>query len=88
MDKLRTQANEQAELVATQEADLKSKKEQLDGFRQEEQQLEEQKKESLKKLESITTNLQETQFSISQVSFLSGICFWWELSKYSCGIYL
>lgn len=76
MDKLRTQANEQAELVATQEADLKSKKEQLDGFRQEEQQLEEQKKESLKKLESITTNLQETQFSISQVSFLSGICFW------------
>ncbi|ENN71982.1 epidermal growth factor receptor substrate 15-like 1 isoform X3 [Dendroctonus ponderosae] len=71
VDKLRTQANEQAELVATQEADLKSKKEQLDGLRQEEQQLEEQKKESLKKLESITTNLQETQFSISQLKALS-----------------
>lgn len=68
VDKLRTQANEQAELVATQESDLKSKKEQLDGLRQEEQRLEDQKNESLKKLESLTTNLQDTQLNISQVN--------------------
>lgn len=67
MDKLRVQANEQAELVATQESELKSKKEQLDGLRQEEQRLEEQKAESLQKLESITSNLQDTQLNISQV---------------------
>lgn len=68
VDKLRTQANEQAELVATQESDLKSKKEQLDGLRQEEQRLEDQKNESLKKLQSLTTNLQDTQLNISQVN--------------------
>lgn len=67
MDKLRVQANEQAELVAAQESELKSKKEQLDGLRQEEQRLEEQKAESLQKLESITSNLQDTQLNISQV---------------------
>jgi len=67
VDKLRVQANEQAELVAAQESELKSKKEQLDGLRQEEQRLEEQKAESLQKLESITSNLQDTQLNISQV---------------------
>ncbi|XP_050294330.1 epidermal growth factor receptor substrate 15-like 1 isoform X2 [Anthonomus grandis grandis] len=71
VDKLRAQANEQAELVATQETELKSKKEQLDGLRQEEQTLENQKNDYLKKLESLTSNLQETQLNISQVKALT-----------------
>ncbi|CAH1128231.1 unnamed protein product [Ceutorhynchus assimilis] len=71
VDKLRTQANEQADLLATQESELKSKKELLDGLRQEEQRLEEQKNESLQKLESMTTNLQETQLNISQIKALT-----------------
>ncbi|KAL1501933.1 hypothetical protein ABEB36_007160 [Hypothenemus hampei] len=71
VDKLRVQANEQAELLASQEMELKSKKELLDGLKQEEQRLEDQKNDSLKKLETITTNLQETQLSISQVKALT-----------------
>ncbi|XP_066150911.1 epidermal growth factor receptor substrate 15-like 1 isoform X2 [Euwallacea fornicatus] len=71
VDKLRAQANEQADLVAAQESELKTKKEQLDGLRQEEQRLEDQKNESLNKLQSMTSNLQETQLNISQVKALT-----------------
>lgn len=67
MDKLRTQASEQAEMVAAQEKELMSKKEQMESLKQEEQRLEQQKSDSMKKLESLTSNLQETQLSISQV---------------------
>ena len=64
---MRAQAAEQAEAVAAQESELNSKKEQLEGLRKEEQRLEQQKRESDVKLESLTTNLQDTQLSISQV---------------------
>lgn len=67
MDKLRAQAAEQAELVAAQEKELMTKKEQMESLKQEEQRLEQQKIDSIKKLESLTTNLQETQLNISQV---------------------
>lgn len=67
MDKLRAQATEQAEMVAAQEKELMSKKEQMESLKQEEQRLEQQKNDSMKKLESLTSNLQDTQFSISQV---------------------
>lgn len=67
VDKLRIQAAEQAELVATQEQELNSKKEQLEGLKQEEQRLEQLKIDSTKKLENLTTNLQDTQLNISQV---------------------
>lgn len=67
VDKLRTQATEQAEMVAAQEKELMSKKEQMESLKQEEQRLEQQKSDSMKKLDSLTSNLQETQLSISQV---------------------
>lgn len=67
VDKLRAQATEQAEMVAVQEKELMSKKEQMESLKQEEQRLEQQKSDSMKKLESLTSNLQETQLSISQV---------------------
>lgn len=67
MDKLRAQAAEQAEAVAQQEAELNSKKEVLEGLRLEEQRLERQKSESGVKLDSLTSNLQESQLAISQV---------------------
>ncbi|XP_068893743.1 epidermal growth factor receptor substrate 15-like 1 isoform X4 [Tenebrio molitor] len=70
VDKLRTQAAEQAEAVAAQESELNSKKEQLEGLRQEEQRLEQQKKESANKLQNLTTNLQDTQLNISQAKAL------------------
>lgn len=68
MDKLRIQAAEQAELVAAQEDELNSRKQQLEGLRMEEQRLEQQKLESSKKLENLTGNLQDTQLNISKVS--------------------
>ncbi|KAJ8927022.1 hypothetical protein NQ314_020585, partial [Rhamnusium bicolor] len=64
------QAAEQAELVKAQETELNSKKEQLEGLRQEEQRLEKQKAESMRKLDSLTSNLQDTQLSISQAKAL------------------
>lgn len=67
MDKLRAQASEQAEMVTVQEKELMSKKEQMESLKQEEQRLEQQKNDSMKKLESLTSNLQETQLNISQV---------------------
>lgn len=67
VDKLRIQASEQAEVIATQEKEVMSKKEQLEGLKMEEQRLEEQKNENLRKLEQLTTNLQDTQLNISQV---------------------
>lgn len=67
MDKLRAQAAEQAEMVAAQEKELMTKKEQMESLKQEEQRLEQQKNDSIKKLESLTSNLQETQLNISQV---------------------
>lgn len=67
VDKLRTQAAEQAEMVAAQEKELMSKKEQMESLKQEEQKLEQQKNDSMRKLDSLTTNLQDTQLSISQV---------------------
>lgn len=67
MDKLRNQAAEQAETVATQEKELTSKREQLEGLKQEEQRLEQQRVDNLRKLENLTTNLQDTQLNISQV---------------------
>lgn len=82
MDKLRVQAAEQAETVAAQEKELTSKKEQLEGLKQEEQRLEQQRMDNTRKLENLTTNLQDTQLSISQVikkpmcdiSFINEIC--------------
>lgn len=67
VDKLRTQATEQAEIVKQQESELNSKKEQLEGLRAEEQRLEKLKEENQKKLENLTVNLQDTQLNISQV---------------------
>lgn len=61
------QANEQAETVATQEAELNSKKQQLEGLKQEEQRLEQQKVDNSRKLEQLTSKLQDTQLNISQV---------------------
>ncbi|KAK4885465.1 hypothetical protein RN001_001736 [Aquatica leii] len=66
VDKLRIQATEQSEAVATQESELTSKKQQLEGLRQEEQRLEEQKTENLKKLEHLSSKLSDTQLTISQ----------------------
>ncbi|KAK5647503.1 hypothetical protein RI129_002395 [Pyrocoelia pectoralis] len=66
VDKLRIQATEQAEAVATQESELTSKKQQLEGLRQEEQRLEEQKNEDVKKLDLLSTKLSDTQLNISQ----------------------
>ncbi|KAF2898945.1 hypothetical protein ILUMI_07229 [Ignelater luminosus] len=66
VDKLRAQASEQSEAVAAQELELTSKKEQLEGLRQEEQRLEQQKNESMNQLERLATNLQDTQLNISQ----------------------
>lgn len=71
MDKLRTQAAEQAETVAVQEKELTSKKEQLEGLKQEEQRLEQQRADNIRKLENLTTNLQDTQLNISQVIHLA-----------------
>ncbi|XP_060531051.1 epidermal growth factor receptor substrate 15-like 1 isoform X2 [Cylas formicarius] len=70
VDKLRTQALEQSKLVESQETELKTKKEQLEGLKLEEQHLEQQKNDSLQKLESMTTKLQETQLYISQAKAL------------------
>ncbi|CAH0550922.1 unnamed protein product [Brassicogethes aeneus] len=70
VDKLRIQASEQAELVASQESELNSKKEQLEGLRMEEQRLEQQKIESSKKLEHLTGNLQDSQLNISKAKNL------------------
>lgn len=70
VDKLRTQAAEQAETVAAQEKELTSKKEQLEGLKQEEQRLEQQRADNIRKLENLTTNLQDTQLNISQVFVL------------------
>lgn len=67
VDKLRAQATEQADIVKQQETELNSKKEQLEGLRNEEQRLEKQKKDGQKKLENLTSNLQDTQLNISQV---------------------
>lgn len=69
MDKLRTQANEQAETVAAQETELNSKKQQLEGLKQEEQRLEQQKVDNTRKLDQLTTKLQDTQLNISQVNY-------------------
>lgn len=66
---MRAQATEQAEIVKQQEAELNSKKEQLEGLRIEEQRLEKLREESQKKLENLTTNLQDTQLNISQVEY-------------------
>lgn len=68
MDKLRSQAAEQAETVAAQEAELMSKKEQLESLKQEELKLEQKKQEGAKKLDQLTSKLQDTQLNISQVS--------------------
>lgn len=65
---MRVQAAEQAEMVKAQETELNSKKEQLEGLRMEEERLEKQKTESIKKLDSLSVNLQDTQLNISQVS--------------------
>lgn len=73
MDKLRAQAAEQAETVAVQEKELMTKKEQMESLKQEEQRLEQQKNDNMKKLESLTSNLQETQLNISQVLKLVGL---------------
>lgn len=54
-------------MVAAQEKELMTKKEQMESLKQEEQRLEQQKSDGLNKLESLTSNLQETQLSISQV---------------------
>lgn len=70
MDKLRVQAAEQAETVAAQETELNTKKEQLEGLKQEEQRLEQQKNDSTNKLHNLTTNLQDTQIGISQVKLI------------------
>ncbi|KAJ8911718.1 hypothetical protein NQ315_013180 [Exocentrus adspersus] len=70
VDKLRAQATEQAELVKAQEGELNTKREQLEGLRQEEQVLEKQKADSMKKLDNLTTNLQDTQLCISQAKAL------------------
>ncbi|XP_019871079.1 epidermal growth factor receptor substrate 15-like 1 isoform X3 [Aethina tumida] len=70
VDKLRIQAAEQAELVAAQEDELNSRKQQLEGLRMEEQRLEQQKLESSKKLENLTGNLQDTQLNISKAKNL------------------
>lgn len=67
VDKLRSQAAEQAESLASQEADLASKKEQLEGLKQEERRLEQQRNDNLRQLEGLATNLQDTQLQISQV---------------------
>lgn len=61
---------EQSEAVSAQELELTSKKEQLEGLRQEEQRLEQQKNDSMKQLERLATNLQDTQLNISQASKL------------------
>ncbi|CAH1102861.1 unnamed protein product [Psylliodes chrysocephalus] len=70
VDKLRVQAAEQAEMVKAQETELNSKKEQLEGLRMEEERLEKQKTESIKKLDSLSVNLQDTQLNISQAKAL------------------
>ncbi|CAH2005949.1 unnamed protein product [Acanthoscelides obtectus] len=70
VDKLRVQAAEQAELVKTQETELNTKKEQLEGLKMEEERLEKQKDESTKQLEGINTSLQNTQLNISQAKAL------------------
>ncbi|XP_018577908.1 epidermal growth factor receptor substrate 15-like 1 [Anoplophora glabripennis] len=64
------QAAEQAELVKIQEEELNSKRAQLESLRREEQRLEEQKIESMNKLDGLTSNLQDTQFCISQAKAL------------------
>lgn len=61
------QASEQAEIVKQQETELNTKKEQLEGLRNEELRLEQLKEISQRKLKNLTTNLQDTQLSISQV---------------------
>lgn len=67
VDKLRAQANEQAEVISSQEAELSSKKEQLEGLKKEEQHLEQLRSQNVNKLETLTVTLQETQLGISQV---------------------
>lgn len=67
MDKLRSQADEQAEVLKAQENELSSKKEQLENLRKEEERLEKQKQDSDAQLNRLTTNLQDTQLQISQV---------------------
>lgn len=54
-------------MVAAQESELLGKKEQLEGLKKEEQRLEQQKNESVRKLEHLSTSLQDTQLNISQV---------------------
>lgn len=57
-------------MISAQEAELTSKKEQLDGLKKEERRLEQIKTEHTKKLEKLTNNLQDTQLNISQVCFV------------------
>ena len=67
VDKLRTQANEQADLVANQEKELSDKSGELDLLRNEEQQLEMKRFGSEQKLNDLTNKFQESQLNISQI---------------------
>lgn len=66
MDKLRNQAEEQAEVLREQEGELTSKKEQLENLRKEEERLEKQKEDNDKQLDKLTSKLQDAQLQISQ----------------------
>lgn len=66
VDKLRQQAEEQESVLRTQEEELSSKRQELEGLRLEEQQLEQQQVKSKDQLNELTKNLQGTQMQISQ----------------------
>lgn len=68
VDRLRSQADEQSEVLRVQENELTSKKEQLENLRKEEERLEKERQDRDGHLNRLTTNLQDTQLQISQVS--------------------
>ncbi|XP_017785311.1 PREDICTED: epidermal growth factor receptor substrate 15-like 1 isoform X2 [Nicrophorus vespilloides] len=70
VERLRSQAAEQAEVIHTQEAELMSKKEQLESLKQEEQRLEHLKADNTNTLDSLSGKLQSTQLNISQAKAL------------------
>ncbi|XP_065168555.1 epidermal growth factor receptor substrate 15-like 1 isoform X8 [Atheta coriaria] len=66
VDKLRTQAAEQAEVISSQESELSSKKEQLEQLKAEETRLEQLKNDNTKTIAGLSNKLQSTQLTISQ----------------------
>jgi len=67
LENLRTQTAEQEATLKAQEDDLMSKKQELEGLKEEERRLAAQQESFRARLDTLTKNLQDSQLHISQV---------------------